>query len=186
MQFEGVYVKNIIAVGGEPATGKTTLMWRIIDSATDWQKIEPKKTLSAIRSETLNLTILGRYDRTEQFAGTDRLSMSVQPAATEFIKEATGSILFEGDRLFNRKFIDAIIACECSFSLIYIEASLEELHKRHVSRKDTQTETFLKSRRTKYSNIVRSLDLIDVVHIFKNNSLDDQTAIYSFIKSKFA
>ena len=186
MQFEGVYVKNIIAVGGEPATGKTTLMWRIIDSVTDWQKIEPKKTLSAIRSESLNLTILGKYDRSEQFAGTDRLSMSVQPAAAEFIKEATGSILFEGDRLFNRKFIDAIIACECSFSLIYIEASLEELHKRHVSRKDTQTETFLKSRRTKYSNIVRSLDLIDVVHTFKNNSLDDQTAIYSFIKSKFA
>ena len=98
-------MKNIIAVGGEPATGKTTLMWRIIDSVTDWQKIEPKKTLSAIRSESLDLTILGKYDRGLEFAGTDRLSMSVQPAATEFIKEATGNILFEGDRLFNRKFI---------------------------------------------------------------------------------
>jgi pantothenate kinase len=160
-------MKNIIAVGGEPATGKTTLMWRIIDSATDWQKIEPKKTLSAIRSESLNLTILGKYDRSEQFAGTDRLSMSVQPAATEFIKEATGNILFEGDRLFNRKFIDAIISCDCSFSLIYIEASRNELHNRHVDRKDTQTETFLKSRQTKYSNIVRSLDLMDVIHTFK-------------------
>ena len=53
-------MKNIIALGGEPATGKTTLMWRIIDSATDWQKIEPKKTLAAIRSESLDLTILGK------------------------------------------------------------------------------------------------------------------------------
>jgi len=178
-------MKNIIAVGGEPATGKTTLMWRIIDSATDWQKIEPKKTLSAIRSESLNLTILGKYDRSEQFAGTDRLSMSVQPAATEFIKEATGNILFEGDRLFNRKFIDAIISCDCSFSLIYIEASRDELHNRHVDRKDTQTETFLKSRQTKYSNIVRSLDLMDVIHTFKNNNMDHQKVIYDFITSKF-
>ena len=177
-------MKNIIAVGGEPATGKTTLMWRIIDSVTDWQKIEPKKTLSAIRSESLNLTILGKYDRSEQFAGTDRLSMSVQPAATEFIKEATGNILFEGDRLFNRKFIDAIISCNCSFSLIYIEASRDELHNRHVDRKDTQTETFLKSRQTKYSNIVRSLDLMDIIHTFKNDNMDQQTIIYNFIMSK--
>lgn len=178
-------MKNIIAVGGEPATGKTTLMWRIIDSATDWQKIEPKKTLSAIRSESLNLTILGKYDRSEQFAGTDRLSMSVQPAATEFIKEATGNILFEGDRLFNRKFIDAIISCDCLFSLIYIEASRNELHNRHVDRKDTQTETFLKSRQTKYSNIVRSLDLMDVIHTFKNDNMDHQKVIHDFIISKF-
>jgi len=149
-------MKKIIALGGEPATGKTTLMWRIIDSATDWQKIEPKKTLSAIRSESLDLTILGKYDRSEKFAGTDRLSMSVQPAATEFIKEATGNILFEGDRLFNRKFIDAIISCDCSFSLIYIEASRDELHNRHVDRKEPQPETFLKSRQPKYSNNVRS------------------------------
>ena len=177
-------MKNIIALGGEPATGKTTLMWRIIDSATDWQKIEPKKTLSAIRSESLDLTILGKYDRSEQFAGTDRLSMSVQPAATEFIKEATGNILFEGDRLFNRKFIDAIISCDCSFSLIYIEASRDELHNRHVDRKDTQTETFLKSRQTKYSNIVRSLDLMDIIHTFKNDNMDQQTIIYNFIMSK--
>ena len=178
-------MKNIIAVGGEPATGKTTLMWRIIDSATDWQKIEPKKTLSAIRSESLNLTILGKYDRSEQFAGTDRLSMSVQPSATEFIKEATGNILFEGDRLFNRKFIDAIISCACPFSLVYIETCSNELHNRHVSRKDTQTETFLKSRQTKYSNIVRSLDLMDVIHTFKNDNMEDQKIIYDFIRSKF-
>jgi len=176
-------MKKIIALGGEPATGKTTLMWRIIDSATDWQKIEPKKTLSAIRSESLDLTILGKYDRSEQFAGTDRLSMSVQPAATEFIKEATGNILFEGDRLFNRKFIDAIISCDCSFSLIYIEASRDELHNRHVDRKDTQTETFLKSRQTKYSNIVRSLDLMDIIHTFKNDNMDQQTIIYDFIRA---
>ena len=176
-------MKNIIALGGEPATGKTTLMWRIIDSATDWQKIEPKKTLSAIRSESLDLTILGKYDRSEQFAGTDRLSMSVQPAATEFIKEATGNILFEGDRLFNRKFIDAIISCDCSFSLIYIEASRDELHNRHVDRKDTQTETFLKSRQTKYSNIVRSLDLMDIIHTFKNDNIDQQTIIYDYIRA---
>ena len=178
-------MKNIIAVGGEPATGKTTLMWRIIDSATDWQKIEPKKTLSAIHSESLNLTILGKYDRSEQFAGTDRLSMSVQPAATEFIKEATGNILFEGDRLFNRIFIDAIISCDCSFSLIYIQTDSKELHNRHVDRKDTQTETFLKSRQTKYSNIVRSLDLMDVIHTFKNDNMEHQKIIYNFIMSKF-
>ena len=176
-------MKKIIALGGEPATGKTTLMWRIIDSATDWQKIEPKKTLSAIRSESLDLTILGKYDRSEQFAGTDRLSMSVQPAATEFIKEATGNILFEGDRLFNRKFIDAIISCNCLFSLIYIEASASVLCNRHLDRKDTQTETFLKSRRTKYSNIVRSLDLMDIIHTFKNDNMDQQTLIYDFIRA---
>lgn len=177
-------MKNIIAIGGEPATGKTTLMWKLIDSADDWKVIEPEKTLNAIRSDTLNTTILGKYERSEMFAGTDRLSMSVQPLATKFIQEAKGNVIFEGDRLFNRKFIDAIIACSCPFSLIYLEASQNTLDERHVSRNDSQSKTFLNSRRTKYSNIIGGFDLIDVLQIFQNETPDDSNVIYEFIRKR--
>jgi len=76
---------RVIAMGGEPATGKTTLMFRLISMADDWQTVKPEKLLDAVYSKKLNLYILGKYvDDGNVFQGTDRLSMAVQPDATAF------------------------------------------------------------------------------------------------------
>ena len=76
---------RVIAMGGEPATGKTTLMFKLISMADDWKICKPEKLLDAMYSEKLNLYILGKYANDGNvFQGTDRLSMAVQPDANAF------------------------------------------------------------------------------------------------------
>ena len=101
---------KIIALGGEPATGKTTLMFELIKKTDDWQIVKPEKLLDAMYSDKLKTYILGKYEKDgNTFQGTDRLSMAVQPDAVKFLKSAKDvNIIFEGDRLFNSKFIDSI------------------------------------------------------------------------------
>ena len=75
-------MNKVIAIGGEPATGKTTLMFELIKLADDWEIVKPKKLLDAMYSKKQNLYILGKYANDGNvFQGTDRLSMAVQPDA---------------------------------------------------------------------------------------------------------
>ena len=53
---------KVIAMGGEPATGKTTLMFKLISMADDWKICKPEKLLDAMYSEKLNFYILGKYE----------------------------------------------------------------------------------------------------------------------------
>ena len=101
---------KVIAMGGEPATGKTTLMFKLISMADDWQIVKPQKLLDAMYSEKLNLYILGKYETGDNvFQGTDRLSMAVQPDAVAFFESLENSnVIFEGDRLFNGKMLDRL------------------------------------------------------------------------------
>ena len=74
---------KIIAIGGEPGCGKTTLVKRIIDN----YKLEPKydsyKLVPYLQKN--NIYVLGKYEEGEVFSGTDRMSMAVQPEAIKFL-----------------------------------------------------------------------------------------------------
>ncbi|MEK9697068.1 MAG: hypothetical protein VW270_15000 [Candidatus Poseidoniales archaeon] len=97
-RFEyGGPMEKVIAIGGVPATGKTTLMRRILKEWGPFKPIEPvinDVKLPMLVDENHRLHILGKYDIGETFAGTDRLSMSIQPIATEFLKTTDVIILF--------------------------------------------------------------------------------------------
>ena len=86
-------MRKLIAVGGCPGTGKTTLFRKFMEAHT-WEKVEPKKLLPSLYCKDLDLYVLGKYEDGETFAGTDRLGMNVQPVAQEFVSETTSNILF--------------------------------------------------------------------------------------------
>lgn len=189
---------KVIAMGGEPATGKTTLMFKLISMADDWKVVKPEKLLDAMWSEKLKTYILGKYENDGNvFQGTDRLSMAVQPDASKFIStlayEASTehndsvNVIFEGDRLFNAKFIDHILTHtnEESFKVLVLEASHDEKEKRHVDRKDDQDDKFKNSRKTKISNICSSLVLMDYINVMPNENLEHQQNIIDFIGNFF-
>ena len=95
---------RVVAMIGEPASGKTTLMERFIGSMGDGRKFKYKK-LRGIDFSSSKIIVLGEYF-TGTFAGTDRLSMAVQPDVESFIRKAKRkypeyTIVFEGDRLGN-------------------------------------------------------------------------------------
>jgi dephospho-CoA kinase len=184
---------KIIAMGGEPATGKTTLMFRLISMADDWQTVKPEKLLDAMYSKKLNLYILGKYvNDGNVFQGTDRLSMAVQPDAEKFFSnlayesnadDHSVNIIFEGDRLFNGKLLDKLSSWfPESFKVLVLTASHDTKEQRHVDRKDDQDDKFKNSRATKISNIMGSLTLMDYIDTKVNENLDDQSKIIDTIK----
>ena len=187
---------KVIAMGGEPATGKTTLMFKLISLADDWKIVKPEKLLDAMFSEKLGLYILGKYENDGNvFQGTDRLSMAVQPDAVKFIhklnqdiaagRHKSAGVIFEGDRLFNQKFIDEILNTTDNFKVLILEASHGVKEQRHVDRGDDQSDKFKTSKETKISNIRSSLFLLDYIEVMRNENLEEQQKIIDFVTGFF-
>lgn len=177
-------MRKIVAVGGQPGTGKTTLFRKFMESHT-WEKVEPKKMLPALYCKELDLYILGKYEDGETFAGTDRLSMAVQPIAQEFVTETTSNILFEGDRIFNQSFLEFSMNLQgVDLQVVYLKVPDATLKQRYVDRGSDQSETFLKGRATKYSNLLSNFDLMPYITEFANTNLEEQGKVLSFLEKQ--
>jgi len=141
---------KLLAIGGEPATGKSTLANMLFEkmSSVDFQY----GTCKGHIDERHNLAMVGIYGSGETFVGTDKLSMSVQPDFLNYCKTKNRNIIFEGDRLFNRKLLWQLQEVR-EVRIIVLEQTAEELQRRHEARRDRQSEVFLRGRKTKIENI---------------------------------
>ena len=68
------------------------------------------------------------------------------------------------------------------FRVLILTASHDTKEQRHVDRKDDQDDKFKNSRKTKISNIMGSLMLMDYIDVMVNENLDDQAKIIGYIK----
>ena len=170
-------MRKILAVGGVPGTGKTSLFRKFI-ALHEWEKVEPIKLLSALYCKELDLYMFGKYEEGEIFAGTDKLSMSCQTNVTEFVKNSTSNIIFEGDRLTNTKFYTMLMELpETELKVIILEVNQTTLNQRYKDRGSEQSETFLRGRETKIANILRNFEIREYTESFKNESTEDQTKL---------
>lgn len=177
-------VRKIIAVGGRPGTGKTTLFRKYMESK-DFTPIEPAKLVSANYNTDRDLYILGKYEEGEVFAGTDRLSMAVQPALQEWIASHNCNVLFEGDRVFNQSFLEFCMELpDTELIVLYLKAPEDTLKERYTDRGSDQSEQFLRGRETKYNNLLSNFELMSYITEFNNNNLDDQANILAFLDRK--
>ena len=175
-------MRKFIAVGGSPGTGKTTLFRKFMEGKT-WEKVEPKKMLPALYCKELDLYVLGKYEDGETFAGTDRLSMAVQPIAQEFVKECQSNILFEGDRIFNQSFLEfAMGLSNTDLQVVFLKAPKTVLEARYKDRGSDQSEQFLKGRETKYSNLLSNFCLMPYITEFDNTNLEEQGKVLAFLE----
>lgn len=167
---------RVIYVAGVPASGKSTLFKRLrlqyFNESTDFKVGKVR----GIKQGCLEM--LGVFDGS-LFEGTDKLSMTVINDAIDYIdklkKEEQKHVVFvEGDRLFNWRFLSKTRA-----TLLILDANEAVLKQRHISRGDTQTETFLRSRRTKVENFIK---MHNVMRIW-NNTPEDSDRIFGFIVS---
>jgi dephospho-CoA kinase len=176
-------MRRIIALIGEPGTGKTTLFRKFIEQYT-WENVEPVKLVSSMYCKDTNTYILGKYEENEVFAGTDRLSMAVQPQVIDFINNSNANILFEGDRLTNMKFFDFLIGLpETDVKIIVLTVPQEIMNERYQDRGSDQSDTFLKGRKTKINNIRGNFEYMDFIDVFENKNLEDQNKILESINS---
>lgn len=112
--------------------------------------------------EGRHIRVLGKYERGEVFAGTDRLSHSVLPDAKQFVEESSDKdiIIFEGDRLANASFLTT---CKqrCTglgdFRLVVLTLNPALLKERRDARSfeygKTQNPTWLAGRESKVRNL---------------------------------
>jgi broad-specificity NMP kinase len=174
-------VRKIIAVGGQPGTGKTTLFRKYMEDK-QWISTEPAKLVTASYNIERDLYILGKYEEGETFAGTDRLSMAVQPPLQEWIKSHNCNILFEGDRVFNQSFLEFCMGLpDTDLQIVYLKTPKEILEQRYKDRGSDQSEQFLRGRETKYSNLLSNFELMSYITEFANTNLEEQSKVLAFL-----
>jgi len=166
--------RRIIAIGGVPASGKTTLMRKIIEKYKPFVGFK-FGLVRGLYSNAHDLYVIGIYNKS-LFSGTDKLSMAVQPDFMKMInKVKTGTIIFEGDRLFNQSLFDKI---KCDINVILVDDDVCE--QRHRQRKDNQTDKFKKAKHTKIQNILEN----NKCNIFYNNTEQESEELFNEIIKK--
>jgi hypothetical protein len=157
---------NLLGIGGEPATGKTALMvWAMNElNLHDTAREISLGVCRGLYWAKAKVMVLGVYDGS-LFQGTDRLSMAAQPDAVRLIQSLESSheaydghtVIFEGDRLFTQSFLVSckdLLVDRAQFWLLTVSA--EAKAARHLHRKDSQREQWLRSRATKYANLLKA------------------------------
>lgn len=146
---------HVVGIGGEPGSGKTYLMKRMIPYLGPYER----RKIGILRYEwypKYRLAILGCYNG-GKFEGTDKLPMNVQPTAenmiTIFKALRAEAVLFEGDRLFNEKFI-RLLNLQAKTKFLVLMANYGTLKSRRAKRLHNQDARFLKSRITKHTNLI--------------------------------
>lgn len=167
---------KVIYIAGVPASGKSTMFKRVREllfgDATEFKEGKVR----GLQSTDGHYIMLGVFDGTT-FEGTDKLSMTVIDDAIAYAKKLSGSreryvIFVEGDRLFNYRFLS-----ETRALLLLLDANEIVLKNRHIARGDTQTDTFLRSRRSKVENFISKYKAQRIW----NNTLHDQERILNFV-----
>jgi len=171
---------KIIAIGGEPGAGKTSLMKKIIEKYKMLPAYEAFKLVPYLNKN--NYYVLGKYEQDEVFAGTDRMSMAVQPEAKKFLSSLPENsiVLFEGDRLFNSSFLEMCVELYDT-KIIYLKTSKNVRQGRYEERKSNQNETWLQGRETKISNILSNIQLMFNIESYENNNLEQQSKLVNII-----
>ena len=176
-QISREYKELIIIIGGAPCSGKSTLTRNIISELGAPEYVEPKKLFPCEKRG--NALIVGKYPEGETFGGTDKMSYGAIPKFRDFIDQEVSkhkNIILEGDRFFRSKDIEWLIENHDA-KVFVLTVSGEEENRRHVERQDTQTEKWLKGRRTQIRNIMTNPMIMEDLEIRSNESDADSQNI---------
>ena len=126
---------RVLLVAGGPGAGKSWVMARLL------KQLGPGKPVllaseargSLIGTKLARCTVLGSYAG-GAFDGTDRLSFSVQPVAAAWVKGFRGTVIFEGNRLTNAKFLQHVLSCGHQVTALHLTPPVAVTRKRREQR----------------------------------------------------
>ena len=141
-------LEKVIAIGGEPGTGKTKLVKDIMNDFT----LTPFSYgyVKGLYDEYKKVYFIGVFDGSI-FDGTDRLSRKAITDFTKFLDYADGIVVFEGDTLFNNK----LLLMNYPFIKLVLTASNEVRGIRLQLKGNNQAEGYINKKITKLNNIIK-------------------------------
>jgi uridine kinase len=177
---------KVIAIFGEPGSGKTTLMKKLMEKYGFDKTIDDSVKLVPFHKKD-NLYILGKYEDGQVFGGTDRMSMAVQPEAIKFLdslsnKDPNAVVIFEGDRLSTSSFLEHCFE-KYDIDMFYLNTNKDVRAERYKERGSNQDETWLRGRESKISNIRSNFILMFDIQEFENNNLEEQAILVEAISN---
>ena len=184
---------KVTVIIGEPCVGKSLLMKEFMRTVGNWNFESPPYVPHHVHLKNGKMSIVvGRYDdKNHKFPGTDRMSMACQPHMAHwlFLWQNAGieSVFIEGDRLGNAKFLKTLqyLVGE-DLEVIHVFTPANFLTKRREEQRPDQNPTFVRSRRTKISNLLdyvakRKIKMIAAQSI---NLADTHQAVAHMLKDR--
>lgn len=172
-------MKKTLLIIAPPAHGKTTLVTSFMDRYSWAFYRTPFKHHKTDVGK--KVYVLGEYSADQMFNGTDRLQMSVQPLAVDFIENNDGVFIVEGDRLGNQKFINQV-----NPTILYISCNSDVVMQRLKSRgrqNTTELNRFIKGRVTKVNNILQNNAHYSIDNSTKKGIEDFNQFVSGFLSS---
>jgi len=171
---------KIIAIGGVPASGKSTLLKNIRKNLGERKYFK----FGMLKGEFYpnNVFIFGTYGA--KFGGTDTLSMAVQPIAEKFLDRMIDkdyTIIFEGDRLFNKSYLKYILDKGIEHKFYLLTADRRTIDQRHIDRNDTQAKGWIKGRETKYRTLY-AMYVSEIEQLTNSNDNDLKNNVTKIMK----
>lgn len=202
--------KRVLMIFGEPGAGKSTLVRRFIADTGGLPRWLDAQTMPLVRGHfnvDHKIFLMGRYDDdSNPYPGLDRLAQNCQPNVEIFVRDTPYSVIVEGDKLSNAKFLrhlesfsqrsrligdvrrhgDQIpdVNEDTQLWIVFLKVSGERLGNRRRARGDDRMASFYKSRATKYANILD--EFAGRVTIWANDTYEQHTMIYHNIRTFLA
>jgi len=153
-------VSRVVLVVGEPGAGKTTLVREYMDhhpAVGSWRGPH-RYGLVRYHDDGHLRFVVGVYAPGEVFAGTDRLSMAVQPEFLAWMSEPWAmcpatTVTLEGDRLGSVCVVDGLLSMGHDVRVVHLTCAAGEQQRRLLERGSDQSPAFLKGRRTKVQRV---------------------------------
>lgn len=177
-------MKKMLFLAGEPGVGKSTVMKEFMQKFSPaWTVNKSFPLVPVMLPESGSIVVLGTYGD-EIWGGTDRLSLSVQPKALEYVRSTSSDIVLEGDRLFTQSFLRAVLEeGEVALRVILLNATDLAIRARHKKRGDTQSQVFIKGRRTKIIRILHDPIIRSSIVQMRNETPADRLYIIKEMKN---